>query len=59
MKIIDIINNSENPIFSFEILPPLKGNSISKVFGIIDKVKRFDPTFVNITSQHSEYVDKV
>ncbi|MDE6792059.1 MAG: methylenetetrahydrofolate reductase, partial [Muribaculaceae bacterium] len=58
MRIIDIINESANPVFSFEILPPLKGNSISKVFGIIDKLKKFDPKFVNITSHHSEYVYK-
>lgn len=58
MKIIDIINNSTNPLFSFEILPPLKGNSISKVYDIIEKLKRFDPKFVNITSHHSEYVYK-
>lgn len=58
MRIIDIINESTNPVFSFEILPPLKGNSISKVFGIIDKLMKFDPKFVNITSHHSEYVYK-
>lgn len=58
MRIIDIINDSKNPLFSFEILPPLKGNSITKVFSIIEKLKRFDPKFVNITSHHSEYVYK-
>ena len=58
MKIIEIINNSREPIFSFEILPPLKGNSIFKVFAIIEKLKRFNPKFVNITSHHSEYIYK-
>lgn len=58
MRIIDIINDSRNPVFSFEILPPLKGNSISKVFSIIEKLSRFNPKFVNITSHHSEYIFK-
>lgn len=58
MRIIDIINESSNPVFSFEILPPLKGNSIFKVFNIIEKLRRFEPKFVNITSHHSEYVYK-
>lgn len=58
MKIIDIIKESRNPVFSFEILPPLKGNSIFKVYDIIDKLKVFDPKFVNITSHHSEYIYK-
>ncbi len=49
---------SNKPEFSFEILPPLKGNSIYKVFNIIDKLKDFDPSYINITSHHSEYVYK-
>ena len=57
-RIIDIINESKNPIFSFEILPPLKGNSVYKVFDIIEKLKQFGPKFVNITSHHSEYIYK-
>ncbi len=58
------MNNSESNIkkgtqraaFSFEILPPLKGNSIFKVFNIIDRLKEFEPAYINITSHHSEYV---
>lgn len=57
-KIIDIIDNSKSPFLSLEILPPLRGNSIYKVFDIIDKLKRFNPKFVNITSHHSEYIYK-
>ena len=50
---------SENkPYFSFEILPPLKGNSIKNVYATIDKLKEFDPRYINITSHHSEYVYK-
>lgn len=58
IKIIDIIRERKNPLFSFEILPPLKGNSIYKVFDIIEKLKKFEPKFVNITSHHSEYIYK-
>lgn len=58
MSVIENINRSEKPLFSFEILPPLKGNSVFKVFNIIDKLKEFDPSYINITSHHSEYVYK-
>lgn len=58
MKVIDHIRRSEKPVFSFEILPPLKGNSISRVYDIVDKLMEFDPKFVNITSHHSESVYK-
>lgn len=46
------------PRFSFEILPPLKGNSVLKVYNIIDKLTDFQPANINITSHHSEYVFK-
>ncbi len=55
-KIIDIIDGSKAPFLSLEILPPLRGNSIYKVFDIIDRLKKFNPQFVNITSHHSEYI---
>lgn len=57
-KIIDVIESRKSPFLSLEILPPLKGNSIYKVFDIIDRLKKYDPQFVNITSHHSEYVYK-
>ena len=57
-KIIDVIESRKSPFLSLEILPPLKGNSIYKVFDIIDRLRKYDPQFVNITSHHSEYVYK-
>ncbi len=57
-KIIEVIESRKKPFLSLEILPPLKGNSIYKVFDIIDRLKKFDPQFVNITSHHSEYIYK-
>lgn len=58
MKVIDLINGSKSTAFSFEILPPLKGNSIQKVYNVIDKLKEFDPKYINITSHHSECIYK-
>jgi len=59
MKVIDLIKESRKTAFSFELLPPLKGNSIQKVFNVIDKLREFDPKYINITSHHSEYVEKI
>lgn len=42
--------------FSFEVLPPLKGNGTSNLFATIDKLKEYNPLFINITTHHSEYV---
>lgn len=56
MSVQEIINNSSKTCFSIELLPPLKGNSIAKVYNVIDKLKEFDPKFINITSHHSENI---
>ena len=58
MKVSELIRNSKTTAFSFEIQPPLKGNSIQKVYQVIDKLKEFGPKYVNITSHHSEFIYK-
>ncbi len=42
--------------FSFEVLPPLKGNGTEALFKTIDKLSVFKPGFINITTHHSESV---
>lgn len=54
MKIIDLINNNKTTAFSFEILPPVKGSNINKVFKNIEELKEFDPKYINITTHRSE-----
>lgn len=59
MKVIEIINqNKGKRKLSFEVLPPLKGNGTENLFATIDKLKVFDPLYINITTHHSEYVYK-
>lgn len=42
--------------FSFEVLPPLKGNGTGSLFRTIDRLREFAPAFVNITTHRSEHV---
>lgn len=58
MTITEQLNKKGKTAFSFEILPPLKGNSIEKVFSIVDKLVEFDPQYINITTHHSENIYK-
>lgn len=58
MSIVDLISDKQSTAFSFEVLPPLKGNSIEKVFNTIDKLREFDPKYINITTHRSEFVYK-
>jgi methylenetetrahydrofolate reductase (NADPH) len=42
--------------FSFEVLPPLKGTGTDALFRTIEKLSEFGPSYINITTHHSEYV---
>ena len=56
MKITDCINLSEVTPFSIEVLPPVKGTGLTKLFESIDRINEFGPKYINITTHHSEYV---
>ncbi len=59
MNIADFLQNEGNKRgFSFEVLPPLKGNGTAALFRTIDSLKDYAPRFINITTHHSEYVYK-
>ena len=59
MNIADFLHQQgDKRGFSFEVLPPLKGNGTAALFRTIDSLKEFDPRFINITTHHSEYVYK-
>lgn len=58
MKVIDLINRNEKTAFSYEILPPLKGTGIEKLYQTIDTLQEFDPQYINITTHRSEFVYK-
>lgn len=58
MKVIELIQSSKHTAFSFEILPPLKGTGIGKLYESINTLREFDPKYINITTHRSEYVYK-
>ena len=56
MKITEHIKNLKGKCrFTFEILPPLKGQSIKSVFDSIDPLMEFKPPFINVTYHREEY----
>ena len=58
MKVIDHLKQAEKTLFSFEILPPLKGKSIGSIYESIDPLLEFDPRFINVTYHREEYIYK-
>lgn len=56
MKVTDRIKDLKGRNFSFEVLPPLKGNGMETLFATIERLSANNPLYVNITTHHSEYV---
>lgn len=56
MKVTKHIQNANGkPLFSFEILPPLKGQNIQSIFDSIDPLMEFNPPFIDVTYHREEY----
>src|SRR6476646_5855315 len=58
MKVIDHIHQSKDTVVSFEILPPLKGKTISSIYDHLDPLMEFKPAFINVTYHRSETMFK-
>ena len=55
MKVTEYIQRRNDTIFSFEIIPPLKGKGIEDLCLGIDPLMEFNPPFINVTYHREEY----
>ena len=53
-KVIDILKRSRSPFASFELVPPLKGSDVSKLYSSIEPLMEFAPPFLNVTCHRDE-----
>ena len=58
MSVIEKLRNARGPLFTFELLPPLKGHSIEKIYSTIDRLVEFQPAYINFTSHRNEITYK-
>ena len=59
MKVTEHIKKANGrTLFSFEILPPLKGQHIQSIFDTIDPLMEFKPPFIDVTYHREEYTYK-
>ncbi len=58
MSVIDKLKNAGGPLFTFELLPPLKGHSIERIYTAIDRLIEFGPAYINFTSHRNEITFK-
>ncbi|MEA1787303.1 methylenetetrahydrofolate reductase [NAD(P)H] [Arenibacter sp. GZD96] len=57
MKVTDHIKAANgNTLFSFELIPPVKGRSIQELYNNIDPLMEFNPPFIDVTTSREEYI---
>lgn len=57
MKVTDHITAAKGKtLFSFEIIPPVKGRNIRELYDNIDPLMEFKPPFIDVTTSREEYV---
>lgn len=57
-KVADILKQTKKTLFSFELLPPPKGQNIESIFNTISQLMEFNPSNINITYHQEEVVYK-
>jgi methylenetetrahydrofolate reductase (NADPH) len=58
MTVIETIRQAKGPLFTFELLPPLKGHSIERTYAAIDRLIEYSPAYINFTSHRNEIMFK-
>lgn len=59
MKITEHIARAKGkPLFSVEILPPLKGQNIDCIFKTLDPLVELNPAFIDVTYHREEFIYK-
>lgn len=58
MKVIEHLRQADRTLFSFEILPPLKGKDMRSIYEGIDPLLEFKPSFINVTYHREEVIYK-
>ena len=57
MKVTEHIEQAKGKtLFSFELIPPVKGKSIQELYDNIDPLMEFKPPFIDVTTSREEYV---
>ena len=57
MKVTEHLKKAKGKtLFSFEIIPPQKGQNIQELYNNIDPLMEFKPPFIDVTTSREEYV---
>ncbi|MEN9696786.1 MAG: hypothetical protein RLZ56_207 [Bacteroidota bacterium] len=56
MQVIEHLAKAKDTLVSFEVLPPLKGRTISYIYDHLDPLMEFKPSWINVTYHRSETI---
>lgn len=56
MKVTEHLAKAKDTLVSFEVLPPLKGKTISYIYEHLDPLMEFKPSWINVTYHRSETI---
>ena len=56
MQVIQHLAQAKDTLVSFEVLPPLKGRTISYIYEHLDPLMEFKPSWINVTYHRSETI---
>jgi methylenetetrahydrofolate reductase (NADPH) len=54
MKVAEILKNANTTLFTFEILPPLKGGNFAEIAQTIEPLLEFSPSYINVTCHRAD-----
>lgn len=57
-SVSEILRTAEKTLFSFEVLPPVRGKSIEQIYSTIDRLMKFSPAFIEVTTHRSDFTYK-
>ena len=57
-SVASFLKSKHDTAFSFEVLPPLRGNSIDTLFNSVERLMQFEPAYINITTHRTDVVYK-
>ena len=54
MKITELLEHANEPLISYEIIPPKRGGSVAQIMGIVDSLMEYEPPFIDVTSHSAQ-----
>ena len=58
MKVTEHLEKAKGTLFSFEVLPSIKGKDIQDLYDGIEPLMEFNPSFINVTYHREELIYK-